>query len=105
MQGTSIGWVAAHLELAGTSAPHADPLELVSNGERDIEEISIGIASPGSGKRIVDLDLPPNTLILLVDRAGTHIIPRGGTTLQHGDHVLVLTPKDQLPAVQKAVAG
>lgn len=105
MQGTSIGWVAARLELAGTSAPHADPLELVSNGERDIEEISIGIASPGSGKRIVDLDLPPNTLILLVDRAGTHIIPRGGTTLQHGDHVLVLAPKDQLPAVQKAVAG
>jgi cell volume regulation protein A len=105
MQGTSLGWVAARLGLAGTGAPHIDPLELVSNGERDIIEISIGTTSPAAGKRIVDLDLPPNTLILLVDRAGTHIIPGGGTTLRNEDHVLVLTPKNQLPAVRKAVAG
>jgi cell volume regulation protein A len=77
----------------------------VSNGERDIIEMSIGAASPASGKRIVDLDLPPNTLILLVDRGGAHIIPAGGTTLRDEDYVLVLTPKNQLPAVRKAVAG
>lgn len=89
----------------GTGAPHIDPLELVSNGERDIIKISVGTASRAAGKRIVDLDLPPNTLILLVDRAGTHIIPGGGTTLRNEDHILVLAPKNQLPAVRKAGAG
>ena len=105
MQGTSLGWVAARLGLAGTGSSHIDPLELVSNGERDIIEMSIGATSPASGKRIVDLDLPPNTLILLVDRGGTHIIPGGGTTLRDEDHVLVLTPKSQVPDVRKAVTG
>jgi len=105
MQGTSLGWVAARLGLAGTGASHTDPLELVSNGERDIIEISIKATSPAAGKRIVDLDLPPNTLILLVDRAGTHIIPGGGTTLRNEDHVLVLTPKNQVADVRKAVTG
>lgn len=105
MQGTSLGWVAARLGLAGTGSSHVDPLELVSNGERDIIEMSIGATSPASGKRIVDLDLPPNTLILLVDRGGTHIIPGGGTTLRDEDHVLVLTPKSQVPDVRKAVSG
>ena len=105
MQGTSLGWVAARLGLAGTGSSHVDPLELVSNGERDIIEMSIGATSPASGKRIVDLDLPPNTLILLVDRGGTHIIPGRGTTLRDEDHVLVLTPKSQVPDVRKAVSG
>jgi len=80
-------------------------LELVSNGEREIIEISIKTTSPAAGKRIVDLDLPPNTLIFLVDRAGTHIIPGGGTTLRNEDHVLVLTPKNQVADVRQAVTG
>ena len=105
MQGTSLGWVADRLRLAGTGVAHMDPLELVSNGERDIVELSIETASQSAGKRIVDLELPPNTLILLVDRAGTHIIPGGGTALQGDDHVLVLTPRDQLPAVRNAITG
>lgn len=106
IQGTSIGWVAARLRLAtGAAQPQVDPLDLVSNGERDIVEVSIDAASPAGGKRVVDLDLPPNTLLLLIDRSGTHIIPRGGTTLQHEDHVLVLAAKEQMPAVRRALAG
>lgn len=102
MQGTSLGWIAARLGLVERiDHQHVDPLELVSNGERDIFEFSIGPASPAEGKRIVDLGLPPNTLVLLVDRAGTHIIPRGGTTIQQGDHLLILAAKDQMPTVRR----
>lgn len=105
MQGTSIGWIAGRLGLAQRiDHPRVDPLELVSNGERDIFEFSINMASPAEGKRIVDLELPPNTLVLLVDRAGTHIIPRGGTTIQQGDHLLILAAKDLMPAVRKSLS-
>jgi cell volume regulation protein A len=104
MQGTSIGWLSARLGLAQRSNQMPlDPLDLVSNGERDIVEFSIDAESAVAGKRIMDLDLPPNTLVLLVERAGTHIIPRGGTTVQPGDHLLVLAAKDQMPAVQRAL--
>lgn len=105
LQGTTIGWVAARLGLARRAVmPHADPLELVSNGERDIVDIPIGPASLAVDRRIVDLDLPPNTLVLLIERGTTHIIPRGGTALRDGDHVLVLAEKRELPAVQKIFA-
>jgi cell volume regulation protein A len=105
LQGTTIGWVAARLGLARrTVMPHADPLDLVSNGERDIVEIPIGAASVAVDRRIVDLDLPPNTLVLLIERGSTNIIPRGGTALRDGDHVLVLAEKRELPAVQKIFA-
>ncbi|MBZ5617772.1 MAG: hypothetical protein LAQ69_03405 [Acidobacteriia bacterium] len=77
----------------------------MSSGERDIVEISIRETSAAANKRILDLALPPNTLILLVDRAGTHIIPRGGTTLRHGDHVLALASTEQAPAVERVLAG
>jgi cell volume regulation protein A len=104
MQGTSIGWLSARLGLAQRSNQMPlDPLDLVSNGERDIVEFPIDAASPVAGKRIMDLELPPNTLVLLVERAGAHVIPRGGTTVQPGDHLLVLAAKDQMPAVQRAL--
>jgi len=106
IQGTSIGWIAARLRLAAPSGqPRIDPFELVSNGQRDILEIAVAPSSPTSGKRIVDLALPPNTLVLLVDRGGTHIIPRGGTLLAAGDRVLVLAAKEQMPAVESAFTG
>lgn len=106
IQGASIGWVAARLGfVSGPEASHVDPLDLVSSGDREIVEIPIGAGSPAADRRVMDLSLPPNTLVLLVDRAGTHVIPRGGTTLRQGDHVLVLAAKQLLPEVQKAVAG
>jgi potassium/hydrogen antiporter len=106
MQGTSIGWLSDRLGLASrTDQPHVDPLDLVSSGERDVVEIPLADTSRGTDKRIVDLELPPNAPVLLVDRAGTQFIPRGGTTLRRGDHVLALAGKEELPAVQRALAG
>jgi cell volume regulation protein A len=104
LQGSTIGWVAGRLGLIERATqPHVDPLELVSNGDRDIVEFSIGASSPANGKRIVDLALPPDTLVLLVERGGIHMIPRGGTALEQGDHVLILTAKEQMTAVERAL--
>jgi cell volume regulation protein A len=102
--GTSIGWLSTRLGLAQRSKHiHRDPLDLVSNGERDIVEFPIHTDFPVAGKRIVDLELPPSTLVLLVERSGVHIIPRGGKTIQPGDHLLVLAAKDQMPAVRRTL--
>ncbi|MCC6858321.1 MAG: potassium/proton antiporter [Bryobacterales bacterium] len=106
LQGTSIGFLANRLGLAEKSRhPHIDPLDLVSNGERDLIEIPIGRHSPAAGKRVLDLELPRNTLLLLVDRGGTYIIPRGGTAITAGDRVLVLTTKDRIQEVERALGA
>jgi cell volume regulation protein A len=104
LQGSSIGWVAARLGLLDHSPqPAVDPLELMSNGERDVVRFSVGASSPANGRRIVDLALPPETLVLLVERGGIYMIPRGGTALQQGDQVLILAARDQLPAVERSL--
>jgi len=104
LQGSSIAWVAARLGLLDHSPqPVVDPLELMSNGERDVVRFSVGASSPANGRRIVDLALPPETLVLLVERGGIYMIPRGGTALQQGDQVLILAARDQLPAVEQSL--
>jgi cell volume regulation protein A len=106
LQGMSLGWVAERLGLIEHSAiPHVDPLDLVSNGERDIVELALGPDAPASGRRIVDLSLPSSTLVLVVERGGNSVIPRSSTELEAGDVVLVLAAKEQMPAVRKAISG
>jgi cell volume regulation protein A len=105
MQGTSIRCLANRLGLAERStAPRIDPLELVTNDDRDIVEFSVGSVSPVKGRRIVDLSLPPDTLVLLIDRKRRYIIPRGSTTIDREDR-LVVTANGQLPAVQQALGA
>jgi cell volume regulation protein A len=106
LQGTSVGWLAHRLGLAESSREDTtDPLELISNGDRDISEFVVGAGSPVCDRRIVDLQFPANTLILLVDRSGTYIIPRGSTRLHLGDRLLVLAGKLDLPAVERVFGG
>ena len=57
-----------------------------------------------------DLGAPKNALIGAVVRKGNVIIPHGGTTIQHGDHLYIVTTPDNVPAVdtwlerQKAIS-
>jgi cell volume regulation protein A len=104
LQGTSVGWLAHRLGLAESSRESAmDPLELISNGDRGISEFFVTADSPSRDRRILDLKFPPNTLILLIDRNGTYIIPRGSTKLQDGDRLLVLAARPELHAVEKVL--
>jgi NhaP-type Na+/H+ and K+/H+ antiporter len=52
------------------------------------------ISSTGAaavGKRIIDLHLPPQVLIALIDHSGEHIVPTGSSELLASDRLLIAT--------------
>ncbi|MCC7175356.1 MAG: potassium/proton antiporter [Bryobacterales bacterium] len=106
LQGTTVGLLAGWLGLAERSQlGQYDPLDLISNGERDLVEVLINDASRGEGKRVLDLGLPAETLLLLVNREGRQFMPRGATVLQAGDIVLALAAREQIPTVRAQLSG
>ena len=54
----------------------------------------VGVGSLAEGKAIESIPWPPNTLVVTIDRAGQHIIPRGSTHLQALDELLVIMDAD-----------
>ena len=54
----------------------------------------VGVGSLAEGKPIEAIPWPANTLVVTIDRAGQHIIPRGSTYLQALDELLVIMDAD-----------
>ncbi len=77
------------IEFSPTDGVHADLVDLIVPYNAAI-----------AGKAIVDLKMPPDSVIVLVNRNEEFIVPSGGTVLEPGDTVLVLVHKDNLPKVR-----
>jgi cell volume regulation protein A len=80
-------------------------LEFVSDrdSKSDLVELTIPDDSRIRGKQIVDLHLPKTALIVLLNRNDDFIVPRGGTLLEAGDKLLVLSDKRALPEIRSIV--
>jgi cell volume regulation protein A len=55
-----------------------------------LKEVELPDDSPHIGKQIIDLSLPPQTLIVLINRNGKFVVPNGITRFETGDKLLVL---------------
>ncbi|WP_069132340.1 potassium/proton antiporter [Rhodohalobacter halophilus] len=53
------------------------------------------------GQKIVDLHLPDNVLIVLINREGKFIVPKGTTVIQPEDKLLLLASKTELDNAKK----
>jgi Trk K+ transport system NAD-binding subunit len=51
------------------------------------------------GRRIQDIDIPEQCVVAAVIRGDDFVVPRGGTEIHSGDHVIFVGPSD---AVQTA---
>lgn len=71
----------------------------------EIVETTIAADSPAISKKIIELELPNNCLILAVLRSDNLIIPDGNTTLDSGDLIIALIRSDQLDGLQRALVG
>jgi Trk K+ transport system NAD-binding subunit len=52
-------------------------------------------------KRVSDVVLPGDSLILTIRRDGEVRVPHGSTQLQYGDHLSILGEVDSLEAVRR----
>lgn len=54
-------------------------------------EVSVIAQTLTNGNRLMDIQLPDNTLVVMVKRRGKYFVPTGSTVLQEGDKLLIIT--------------
>ncbi|MDR0960000.1 MAG: ClC family H(+)/Cl(-) exchange transporter [Propionibacteriaceae bacterium] len=62
-------------------------------GQRVLVETIVHLGAPGCGTAVRDLDLPPETLIISVDRDDMSFIPDGGTEVVAHDRLTLVTDR------------
>lgn len=68
-----------------------------------INEATIGERSQYINKKILELELPQNCILVSILREGHMIIPRGGVTLHKGDKVVAACPPKYRKEVEAAL--
>lgn len=104
LQGWSIPVVARFLKLdAPMRMRRQYPIEYapMQGVDTQLLEFIIPYSSAIAGKQIVELGLPRDSLIVLVNRDENFFVPSGGTILEGGDVVLVLLNQNNLAVVRE----
>ena len=57
----------------------------------DLKEVVLHRQSPWNGTAIRDLDISRQTIIVMIRRRGTMLVPNGDLVLREGDEVLLYT--------------
>ncbi len=99
LQGTLIPPVARLLHVDKPMVPRpAYPLEYTGSTRMEsiFRELQVPPRSTADGKAIVELGLPPELLVLLIARGDEFLIPSGGSIIQAGDRLLVLSEGEAL---------
>ena len=77
----------------------------LGEGKVNVTEVELQADSPVVGKTLRDLALPADSLVAVVLRNGEPLVPRGGTQLHAGDHIVLITlPANHGPAL-RALTG
>lgn len=104
LQAMSLPWVAGLLRVrAPLPPPSVFQLGEMSSelGKNQMTEVAVGIGSDVDGLRLMDAPIPDEALVMLIERGGKYVIPRGSTTLRAGDNVLVLAGPGDLAEVRE----
>ncbi len=76
----------------------------VRGGEAEVIEAEALETTPLVGKTIHDMELPDGVMIGAVVRDGEVIMPRGGTTFEIGDRIIVFSMADAVKKVEQLFA-
>ncbi len=77
----------------------------ISGGKVEVTELSVTASNRMVGKKIKEIKLPRDSLILSVSRENADIIPDGDLSLQGGDHLIVITRKESVPKLEQLFTG
>ncbi len=106
LQGTLLMPVARWL---GVDEPMASrpvfSLEIEHKGQArgETQEIEVQPNMAAVGRKIMDLELPPEVLILLIGRGEGFVVPRGETVIEPYDTLLLLGESEPLKEAENAV--
>lgn len=94
VQGTTFTHVAKWLRLSKPIREKTRyPLEIERSEafKNELLELEVNAGCFAAGKSLIDLNLPMNALIVMINRNGKFFTPNGSTVLEPGDKMLVLT--------------
>lgn len=105
VQGTTLEWVAERLELVDPRpAVAAPPLEVDALGSLELVEFNVAGDHAIAGAVVRELGLPRTALVAVVARGNETIPPRGSTTIESGDRLFVLAPRENRPELEDVFA-
>ncbi len=106
VQGTTIPTVARWLHVDEPLPVRPPwPLEpgLVAEGDAALHELRVAPGAPAVGRSIMQLGVPAGTIIVLVQRSGSFIVPEGSSHLQEGDELLAIGDPDGIEVLRALV--
>jgi trk system potassium uptake protein TrkA len=83
---------------------HLDRIALLARGQVSLIEVVVAVGVPS--RKVVDLGLPPQTVLVAVTRVGEGgavVVPKGDTVIESGDRVLAVTAVEQETGVRAAL--
>jgi cell volume regulation protein A len=105
VQGTTLEWVAERLELVDPRPSMVvAPLEVDALGSLELVEFDVAGDHAIVGAVVRELGLPRTALIAVVARGPETIPPRGSTTIESGDRLFVLAPRENRPELEDVFA-
>lgn len=73
------------------------PLFKLQGGQISLTEVTVPADSPVVGKRVEQLELPPQCILATLLRSGEMLIPRGDTRIAANDRIIALVKSEQQP--------
>src|SRR5690606_16129640 len=103
-QGSSIPFVSRLLGLEGAPKEES-PNEQVSdaNPRDNMTPLLVPAESSLVGKAVVDLNLPEDLLIVVIEREGKTVIPRGSTEIHANDKLYILAEDPGLQLMKSKI--
>ncbi|MBS3908646.1 MAG: NAD-binding protein [Actinobacteria bacterium] len=80
-------------------------LQALKKGNLVLVEMDLPSDVPIDGKKVMDIKLPKEIVLVSIIRGDDVIIPRGNTTIQAGDSVIALTTPDREQALRDILTG
>lgn len=96
LQGSTLSFVAKHLDLVLPNAPHQDPTHFDIDLPEEVREQTIEVKVTtdmlnGEKTKLQDLSLPVNSLVMLLKRGDQYLVPKGATDVLEGDWLLIVS--------------
>ena len=77
----------------------------ISDGQMEVLELTVESKSRAVGKRVSDLALPKDSLIVSISRESETIIPDGRNVVMENDHIIVILKKSKAEKIEELFTG
>jgi cell volume regulation protein A len=95
VQGTTVSAMANWLGLAYEEKEPLFKVGIPDSIKSNFSEIVVTQSMLRKGATLRDIDIPDNTLVVMISRDGDYFVPRGNTHLVVGDRLLVVSDRDE----------